>query len=125
MALYLVQDLLDCLNLNYTSSVFKMESGNKCDRTRSEISEALKISIAGDKNEESYIATDTTTDSDTAEQIAGQNNLKKNAKQKPLLMEILRTLADRKGSPRKSESTSNADEYNDQTFITTQTSESL
>lgn len=136
MALCLVQDLFDCLNLNYTSSVFKLESGNTPKRTRSEISAALKISVAEENDADSYIAADnTTTHSDIVEEsIAGQNIIKTNAKQKPLLMEVLRTLADLTRSPRKlSEATSNTDEYNDQTFITTsaqnttanQTSESL
>lgn len=136
MALYLVQDLLDCLNLNYTSSVFKVESGLKAIRSRSEISEALKICMATDEEESKPDDSTMSHSSDTGEpSIIGQKLINMEVKRKPLLMEVLRTLANHQtSSPRKSETSSNADDYNDHTFITTsaqnttanqQTSESL
>lgn len=42
IALHLVQDLLDCLNLTYTSSVFRSEIGNRLD-SQSTIRELLQI----------------------------------------------------------------------------------
>lgn len=99
IALHLVQDLLDCLNLSYTSSVFRSEIANRLDsqstiremlqieqfdeemNTVRDISDRLDGSGRSDLDEDSLEC--------TAAAISGANK----ARRKPMLITVLQRFA--------------------------------
>lgn len=151
IALCLVHDLLECLNLKYTNSVFKNEAVGLhiqyVQKTRSELEVALHLSDPTVKNEliennhqttddEQLLSTngnEHSNDSLSKTELDERNTLSNRIKQKPLLFEILKQYKTTKIQQSRNASNSHNENisFNTETYIemtqtsANQTSESL
>ena len=107
LALFVVQDLLDALNLSYTSAVFKSETGNTNkyrNKSKDEILNELNLNLnSGEYKCSQEIIGDTVNQSDNESSL--NSSMKKFDKDQPILLQLLNNY---KMSP------NNSDIYNNQ-----------
>lgn len=136
IALCLVQDLLDCLNLQYTSSVFKSEINSTqksyINQSRQDIINALQLlpdkttptddnSGCDDMEHDSRTFETDSLSTDVSVASAGQSTTgKMDTRRKPILMKVLKTLSDLTGahSKLKAMCVVDGEDINNDTYIT-------
>ena len=109
LALFVVQDLLDALNLSYTSAVFKSETGNisnkYLNKTKDDVLNELNLNLnSGEYKCSPEINGDTVNQSDNESSL--NSSMKKFDKDQPILLQLLNNY---KMSPNNSDIFNNQD----------------
>lgn len=94
LALYVVQDLLDALNLSYTSAVFKSETGGISNKYLSKSKDDVLNELNLNLNSGEYKCTpelngDTSNQSDNESSLNSSTAMKKFDKEQPILLQLL------------------------------------